>query len=125
MSFIDDFSPSIIGSDRFTIALSSATLTPRVGEAVLFDIGYDAAGADGGVVLPLELIVQSPAVAGFMRKTFRRFKPVQVSYFPITAGEHLVRIAETGHNLFFGALAFTVLGDAIDEGASLGRRRAV
>lgn len=113
MSFIDDFSPLIVGSDRIEISLDPLTLNPTAGQAVIFRVDYSGAKADGGVVLPFVFTVQAPTIAGYYRKIFRRSAPSELIYFPISSGPHLVRLAEIGHNKFFGALPFQVAGDPI------------
>lgn len=113
MSFIDDFSSIVIGSDRLKISFDPRTLKPQANAAVIFSVDYSGADADGGVVLPLVFTVQAPTVAGYYRKIFRRSVPTELVYFPISSGPHLVRLAEVGHNRFFGAFPFQVAGDPI------------
>lgn len=121
--WIDDFSPTTIGADRIKVALDPRTLSPRAFQAVIFSLDYSAADAEGGIVLPLEIIVQAPTIAGYKRRTFRQSKPSEFVYFPISSGQHLVRVAETGHNLVFGALVFQVSGDPLESGATVSGRR--
>lgn len=115
--WIDDFSPTTVGSDRIKVSLDPRTLTPLVFRSVLFLVDYSAADAEGGIVLPIELVIQAPDVSGFVRKRYSRTKPTQIVYFPVSGGTHLVRISEVGHNQAFGALSFEVAGDAIEQGS--------
>ena len=113
MSFVDSISPDFVGAARFRVSLSADTPSPAVNQAVIFLVDYAGADSDGGVVLPLRLLIQSPTVAGFKRRIFRRNLPSQVVYFPIVGGAHLITIGEIGHNQFFGALPFTVAGEEL------------
>lgn len=113
MSFIDNFSPVYVGSDRFRVTLSDATLKPTAGQAVIFLVDYTPADPDGGPVLPLRVIIQAPTVAGFFKRIYTRLIPSEIIYFPISGGDHLVTVGELGHNQFFGTLPFKVAGDTI------------
>lgn len=121
MTWIDDFSPTLVGADRIKISLDPRSLTPKAFDTTFFLIDYSGAALDGGIVLPLELIIQAPTSAGFVRSQYKRLLPTQVAYAPISSGPHLIRLAEVGHNRFFGSLRFTVAGDPIDLGSN--RRR--
>ncbi len=113
MSFIDNFSPAYVGSDRFKVTLSSRTLSPTSGQAVIFLVDYSGADAEGGPVLPIRVLIQAPTVAGFYKRVYSRFRPDEIIYFPISGGDHLVTIGELGHNQFFGSMPFFVAGDRI------------
>lgn len=112
--FIEDFSPDTIGANRFKLSLDESTLTPSAGVAVIINVDYSAADAEGGVVLPLELIIQAPTVDGYRRRLLTRSKLDQVVVIPVSAGPHMVMVRETAHNLAFGAITFDVAGDPIE-----------
>lgn len=114
MSFQEEFSPKIVGANRLKITLSPDTLTPAALTPVIFLVDYSGATADGGVVLPLEMLVQAPSTAGFKRATFTRTRPSALVYTPISSGPHLVLLREMWHNKFFGSLTFEVVGDPLD-----------
>jgi hypothetical protein len=114
-TFLDTFAPLTVGAMRLKLSLDASTLIPRAGGSVLVNVDYSEADPDGGVVLPLGLIIQAPTVAGYRTKTYTSVRPDQIPCPLITAGEHLVTLKELGHNLFFGALRFTVIGDPIDQ----------
>jgi hypothetical protein len=122
MPWIDTFSPTTVGADRFKVSLDPRTLSPLAFQAVIFLVDYSAADVEGGAVLPLELVIQAPSIDGFVRKEYTRGRPSQIVYFPLSAGTHLVRISETGHNRAFGALSFEVGGDPADQGSAVLRR---
>lgn len=113
MSFIDDFSPDYVGSDAIKVSLAPTTISPAVGQAVIFQVDYSGADGIGGIVLPLVVTVQAPTTAGFYRRMVTRAAPAQFVYFPISGGKHLLTIAEAGHNQVFGALPFDVAGDQL------------
>lgn len=113
MSFIDDFSPSYVGNNVIKLSLSLKTLSPAANKLVVIEVDYSGADAYGGIVLPLQLVVQAPTVAGFYRKIFSGNQPTELFYFPISGGKHLATLSELGHNQVFGALPFDVSGDQL------------
>lgn len=115
MPFIDDFSPSIVGADRLKLQIDPSTLPPTAGRAVIINVDASATVADGGIVLPVEVVIQAPTVAGSSRVVQRGQLPAQVSLFPISGGSHMVMVREIGHNQFFGAITFDVAGDEISS----------
>jgi hypothetical protein len=123
MTWIDDFSPATIGADRIKVALDPRTLEPRAFEAVIFSVDYSAADAEGGIVLPIEVVVQAPTIAGYVKKIYRRSAPSEIVYFPISSGPHLIRVSERWHNKVFGALSFAVSGDPLESGSTISGRR--
>ena len=115
MSFSEEFSPKIVGADRLKLSLSQETPKPTALLPVIFLVDYSGARADGGIVLPLEMIVQAPTVAGYRRQVYTRTSPSALVYSPISSGTHLVLLREMFHNKFFGRLVFEVSGDPIDS----------
>jgi hypothetical protein len=114
MPFIEDFSPENIQARRITIALNKSTLNPKALDTVIFDLDYSGADTEGGIVLPLTIVVQAPTSGGYSLRHVFFSKPRQHVYRPISSGNHLITVRESGHNLFFGSLPFVVAGDPLD-----------
>lgn len=120
MSLLDEISPPFAGGRRITLTVSPTTGELRANRAIQIDIDYSDADSDGGVMLPMELIVRPPTErSGFVRKVFRRVFPKAVTIFPLSEGTHLVTMREISHNRFFGSLFLEIEGDPLNEG--LGR----
>jgi hypothetical protein len=111
---IDDFSPAYIGEDKIILTLDQASSSPRVFSSIQVNIDYSETLPEG-VAMPLELIVQGPTEAGFVERTYRKFKPESVSFKPIAAGEYLVLLREVAHNRWVGRLRFVVTGDEFER----------
>lgn len=115
MALIDDIAPSYYGEDRLVLTLTDREQLLRAFEPVLITVSY-AKALPQGVVLPLEMTVTDPGGALLDRRTFERFAPSSLSFTPIEAGSHLVRLAECFHNKWFGALELEITGDRISSG---------
>ena len=115
MTIIDDISPTFIGEDRIVLTLSQDTPNPKAFAPVQIDIDYSAADPEGGIVLPLELIVNAPSDANFSRRIIRRSLPSSIIIKPQEGGEHLVLLRECGHNKFVGIFILDVAGDPTEE----------
>jgi hypothetical protein len=108
---VDEIAPSYMGEARISIQLDPETsLTPRALEIV--DVLVDvSATLPQGLVFPLEFTVISPSPSNYQRRYFRRLLPDVVSFRVFEGGIHTIRIAEVGHNRWFGELTFEVSGD--------------
>ncbi|HEX4334682.1 MAG TPA: hypothetical protein VH062_02145 [Polyangiaceae bacterium] len=113
--FLADFSPDNVGTNRFKLSLDVTTQSPAAGVACIVNVDYSSADADGGVVLPLEVLVQAPTVDGYRRQVLTRARLDQLVVIPISGGAHMVMVRELGHNRAFGALTFNVAGDSLEE----------
>lgn len=111
---LDRLSPAYLGEDKIAVQLADPSSKPTVGKTVRLDFGYDAC-APAGVVLPVEVVVQSPKAEGFESKVFRHSAPGAYAFTPIAAGPHLVLVRELFHNRWQGRLVFDVEGDAFDR----------
>lgn len=114
---IEDLSPATVGEDRIAVELADPETKPTALRPVLVNISYDAADPEG-VVLPIEVLVQSPVAEGFEEKVFRHSKPTSYAFTPITAGSHLVLVREQAHNRWVGRLVIDVQGDRFGEAAN-------
>src|SRR5262245_17645476 len=112
-SILDEISPSYIGEDRIVLTLSAATPIPRAFQAVEVQVDYSKTQPNF-VELPLELTITPPSLNQFSRRIFRRNVPSTVAFTPKEGGPHLVRIAEVGHNKWWGRLVVNVLGERLD-----------
>lgn len=111
---IDELSPAYIGEDKIGLSLDVSTTPALAMKAVQVNVDYT--DAEGGVALPLDMIVQGPTEDGYIERTFRRFRPNTLSFVPATAGEHLVLLREQAHNRWVGRLRVTVQGDSFSKG---------
>ena len=108
---LDEICPPYVADSLIALQLSSDTLEPRAFGVVdvLFD--FSACDVNGGIVLPLELLVTAPSPENFRRVFFRHQPPALFTFRPQEAGRHLVRIAEVFHNRAWGALLINVGGE--------------
>ena len=111
--FLEELSPDYVGEARFSLTLSPTAPAPRAFSAVEIDVDYRRA-APQGVRGPFELTITSPSASGFVRKVLRRRAPTSVTFVPREGGSHLVRIAELGHNRWFGTVVVHVAGEPLD-----------
>lgn len=109
-ALLDELSPRYVGEDRITLTLSQQTLTPRQFEAVTVLVDASRAQSEGGLVLPLDMIVVDPTGLP-RRRAITRAVPSEVTFFPERGGEHLVMLRERDHNRWHGALRIQVEGD--------------
>jgi hypothetical protein len=108
---IDELSPATIGEDKIVLAVDPSTDPPTALKAVQINVDYGKADAEGGVALPLDLIIQGPTQESYIARTYRRFVPKTLSFVPIAAGVHLVLLREQAHNRWVGRLRIVVIGD--------------
>jgi len=116
MATADDLSPRSLGTRRLTLTLSAETQVLAAFRPLTVDVDYSAAAPEG-VVLPLEMTIVGPRGATersprfFARHFYRRTRPSSLTFIPTEGGDYLVRVAEVGHNRWWGALALSVTGD--------------
>jgi hypothetical protein len=109
---IDEISPETMGEDRILLSLDRTSLTPRAFQAVLINVDYSACAPEG-VVLPLELLIQTPSISNIRRHIIRKIAPRTLSFIPKEGGLHGVLLRELGHNRWLGKLRVTVAGDPL------------
>src|SRR5262249_34987198 len=112
-SLLDELCPDYVGERRFVLALSEDASPARAFAAIELTVDYSAT-LPQGVVLPLEFTIVSPSPSNFVRRFFRRTSPSNISFIPKEGGRHVVRIAEVGHNRWWGALTIDVVGETTD-----------
>jgi hypothetical protein len=110
---IEEISPETIGEDRIVLQLTEASRSPRAFRAVEISVDYSAC-APGGVVLPLELLIQAPSPSGFRRTVIRRSVPSSIAFIPREGGLHFVLLRERQHNRWLGKLRVPVAGDPLN-----------
>ena len=110
--FIDEISPRYYGEDRLGLELTIPNQLLRAFEPVLISIDYSRALPEG-IVLPLEFTVTAPTEANNIRRVYRRFAPVDLTFTPREGGSHLVRLGELWHNGYWGRLVLPIDGDPI------------
>ena len=119
MPVVDEISPESYGQQLIGISLAqgqgAVAPAPRQFETVQIDVDYSKC-LPADVVLPLEFTVSSESGAAvFQRRIYRHERPAQLTFIPREGGAHLVRLAESHHNRWFGALALDVLGERVSE----------
>jgi hypothetical protein len=112
-SLLDEICPDYVGERRLVLAVASATATPRAFIPIDVSIDYSAT-APAGIALPLELTIVSPSRSNFVRRYYRRGRPSSLTFVPKEGGRHFLRLAEVGHNRWWGALAIDVVGETTD-----------
>lgn len=112
-ALLDELAPLYVGEPRLVLALAPTTLNPKAFNAVDITVDYGACDPRGAS-LPLELIITAPSPSGFVRRIFTRSAPSTIAYVPREGGNHLIRLAEIGHNRWWGHLVISVAGDIAD-----------
>lgn len=112
---IDELSPATIGEDKIVLTLDPSTDPATALKAVQVNVDYSKADLDGGIALPLDMIIQGPTEESYIARTFRRFVPRTLSFIPLAAGTHLVLLREQAHNRWVGRLRVTVIGDPFQK----------
>jgi hypothetical protein len=115
----DEISPESYGQQFIGLTLSTgqgaAQQTPRQFQTVTVDVDYSKC-LPADVVLPLEFTVTSESGASvFRRQIFRKTRPPSLAFIPREGGAHLVRLAESNHNRWFGALQIDVAGEKVSD----------
>lgn len=110
MAHIDEIAPTYIGEDRIRLTLDPSTANPRAHQHVLVNVDYSMTLPEG-LMLPLEVTVAGPSATSFTRRIERRRAPASVTFLPREGGTYLVRVAELGHNRWWGRIQVTVAGD--------------
>jgi hypothetical protein len=107
--------PGYIGEELLTVELARPLDPRRAYSPIDVAITLAPSGVERGLALPIEIIVQAPSARYFERHLFRRSVPSSFSFTPKQGGRHLVRVQETGHNEWWGALVVDVAGDREEE----------
>lgn len=109
---LDLISPTNVGSDQISITLEEG-VSPVQNKAFTIFFDYSQAQDLGGLVLPIELIVQplNLDLDAYFKKVFRRSFPSSFSFSLPGAGDYLIVMRECFHNKFQGRLVITLSGD--------------
>ncbi len=113
---IDIISPRTIGEDKIDITIDPISLPLLEGDAITLNFDYNRT-SPGGVVLPLELVVQ-PGFgrgAGYFTKVFRKRRPGSFAFTLPSAGVWLVLLRECGHNYWQGRITLVVTGEQFSQ----------
>jgi hypothetical protein len=106
----DELAPMYVGSEALSLSLADPLATLRAFSPIEVAVDYSGAG-DGGVALPLEMLVTGPSSTSFVRKVFWRTTPSLLTFTPQEGGNFLVLLREVGHNKLRGKLAIVVEGE--------------
>lgn len=115
MALIDEISPTYIGEDRIALTLSDPNVSVLAFVPFQVDVNYDAAEPEG-LVLPLELVFQSPSGKVIKRTVFARTPPSSLLLVPRERGQHFLLLREMFHNRWQGRLVIDVQGEDLDDG---------
>ncbi len=110
MSYQELLEDDALGQPLITLLLSQDTPLPIESASCVVNCDYSKA-LPTGVVLPVLVQVFRPDGTKLLERTLSRVLPDSIDFAPDVGGQHLVRIAELGHNLLFGALVVDVIGD--------------
>lgn len=117
MGILEEIAPSYMGEERIGLQLDPTTSrAPRALQIV--DVIVDLSDTlPAGIVYPVEMTVQSPSRINYLRQYFRSpvGMPSIISFRTQEGGTHTIRVAEVGHNRWYGALTFEVLGDTTTQ----------
>lgn len=93
---------------RIVLGLRDPAIVPRVFGHIDITVDYSKATPNGGIVLPLEVIITPPTPSLAERRVLRRFAPPMVVILPREPGGHLITIREMFHNKFWGSIRVDV-----------------
>lgn len=113
---IDIISPRTIGEDKLLIAVDPVSEPLLAGSPITLNFDYQDT-VPGGVVLPLELIVQ-PGFGrgeGYFTEIFRRQRPNSFAFTLPSAGIWLVTLRECAHNFWQGRIKLNVGGEEFSQ----------
>ncbi len=113
---IDIISPRTIGEDKILIAVDPVSEPLLAGSPITLNFDYQNT-VPGGVVLPLELIVQ-PGFGrgeGYFTEIFRRQRPNSFAFSLPGAGIWLVTLRECAHNFWQGRIKLDVGGEQFSQ----------
>ena len=116
---IDIIAPTDIGKDAIALNINEDSEPLRAAKVLQIDVDYTSVD-EGGIEVPLELIIQ-PAFGGggtangYKRKVYRRTAPSRILYLPPMGGSYLVLLREIHHNRLQGRLVIDVAGDKYAE----------
>jgi hypothetical protein len=108
---IDEMCPVYVGERRIRLQLSEDSRSPRAFTAITIDADYSACEPEG-IVHPLELLITTPTPTDSKRLFYNRASPSTISFRPREGGRHVIRIAEIGHNRWFGYIEIDVAGES-------------
>jgi hypothetical protein len=110
MSYQEMLSDDTLGASMIVLALGVDSSSPIESTPCVVTCDYSRA-LPNGVVLPVLVQVFRPDGTKLVERVLSRVLPDSVDFLPDVGGKHLVRIAETNHNRWFGALVVDVIGD--------------
>lgn len=108
---IDELCPAYIGEDRITVTCDT-TQNLSAFQPIQVDFSYERCKPEG-VMLPLELVIQGPSQGSYRRYVYTRTAPDAQIFKPREGGQHLVRIAELGHNGWWGGIVIDIQGEKL------------
>lgn len=113
---LDIVSPETVGEDKIGISIDPVSLPLLINRTITLNFDYSETYPEG-VVKPLKLQVQ-PSFGdgeGYFEIEFARTIPRSFGFSVEGAGEYLVVLRETGHNLWQGRLLIEVGGDKFNQ----------
>lgn len=113
---IDIISPRTIGEDKIVITVDPVSEPLLAGNPITINFDYSAT-TPGGVVMPLELIVQ-PGFGrgeGYFTHIFRKSRPNSFAFVLPSAGIWLAVLRECAHNYWQGRIQLDVGGEEFTQ----------
>ena len=114
MPAVSEVIPTYVGANNIGLTLAEPPDTVHEpGKPILVDVSLLNEAVDSGLVCPIELTVQAPSGARSSH-VYQKNPPTVFAFTPHEGGDHLVLVAELGHNLWRGSIVVTVVGDRLD-----------
>jgi hypothetical protein len=108
--FIDELVPEGTGDRLIKLELRRPFEILRAFSPIELSVTVLSAATDAGIAVPLELTIMSPNKQFFRRILYQRVVPSVVAFTPQEGGRHLIRLAETAHNSWWGAITLPIEG---------------
>jgi hypothetical protein len=109
--FIDDLVPIGVGDPLIKLELRRADAVLRAFTPIELTVTLTGDALTAGINVPLELTVMGPSKRLFKRTPYRRVVPTVVTFSPQEGGLHLIRLAETAHMNWWGAIKLEIAGE--------------
>lgn len=109
--FLDDLVPIGTGDPLIKLALRRSDAVLRAFAPIELSVTITGDALTAGVAVPLELTIMGPNKRLFRRQIYRRVVPTVLTFTPHEGGNHLVRLAETAHMNWWGAINLLIAGE--------------
>lgn len=118
MSILDEIAPPYIGEDRIAVTLAPK-MVPAAFQPFTVLVDYSACDQDGGIVLPLEILLRAPSPGNSLIRRVTTTAPETLLFTPREGGLHLVLVRELYHNRWWGRIRVSVAGEGLRTASAL------